>query len=230
MAVITGYGFFLPLLLIYLIIIRPVGQKESYLLIWIFISLLLIFLPWGSARLFFNGLMFPLGMMAVRIIGEIFSYRLWLVLIILLVFPFTNYYIFYRRIRETGVVGNNWIYLPKSIKESFGFLSRQPEKNVLADYVIANQIPHYTGKHVFFGHWVQTPEAERKYRQLDLFYQGEMTDSAICNFLYDNHINYVLYLRSKLRSGQTVKPSSCLKSVLVNQDSSIYRVLKKRRY
>ena len=68
-----------------------------------------------------------------------------------------------------------------------------PKDGILASPVTANFIPAYTGKKVYAGHLLQTPDIEDKISRLPKIYSGLPTPETAIKYLKEQNVSYVLY-------------------------------------
>ena len=121
---------------------------------------------------------------------------------------------------------NRWYYISENEKKGIEFLSNvKDDKGVIAAYTLGNYIPAYTGKNVYFGHWIQTPNAKDKYNKVMDFYKGNMSDKEAVKFLDENNIGLIMYGNEEKLIGKL--KYSFLKSIYKNKEIEIFNI---RRY
>jgi len=204
-AIFTGYGVFLPLFIYSYLKIKNHDQEKFFLLTWFVVSVCLSFLPLGIARFYFRSLFFPLILTSLIFFKQLsqkyFRLSLMIIIILVLVAPLSNFYIFSRRI-ESIYENNAWFYQSSAVEEGFDYLKNQSKDGVLASYVIANSIPAQTGKSVYFGHMIQTPMSGDKREKIGKFYANDLNEQQALEFLKVNKINYVFYSAEEQKLGE----------------------------
>jgi hypothetical protein len=222
-SLIMGYGVFVVLFASLRFINKTSVPKDLifFLNLWVIVSVILSYLPFGFSRLFLRGLFFPLVLLSLIYIRHIFDVKLKKVVIFLfcLFLPLTSYYVFASRIRAVNV-RDNLIYISEDTNAMFNFLTTKTQDGILSFYRLGNFIPAKTGKSVYFGHWTQTPDAAAKADEIYKFYAGLMTDTYAEYFLAQNHISYIIYGREEISLGGHLYPF--LKLVYVNQSVRVY--------
>lgn len=224
LSLILGYGLFFPLFIYQFFLLKHNRPERLFLVIWILISLILSFLPTGIARFYLRGLFFPLSILLALTIKEskkqVVRSVLTIIIICILVWP-SSFYILYRRIEETNRV-NAWYYQSKEVNDIFTILQKSSKDGVLSGYTISNLLPSLTGKHVYFGHYIQTPHAEDRIKDVTIFYEGHATNVEAYKFLNTNKINYVVYGSEEKKMGKFNYPF--LKPLYKSTEATLYEV------
>ena len=145
-----------------------------------------------------------------------------MVIFILLTFP-SAVFIFSSRIRETGR-NNPWYYLPEEYNYSYGFISTLPKDGILSTYMMGNVIPAYTGKRVYIGHTLQTPDFNSREKLVSHFYRGEMSSQEAIQFLNNNNINYVYYSHFENLVGTKFSDYKFLTPIYKNKGAVVFEV------
>lgn len=221
-SVILGYGFLLPFCFYQIFTLKSNEDEKIFLCFWFLVSFIFgFFLPFG--RFYFRGLFFPLGLLSVMGVskishGEKFK-ECYFVFLLTLITSFSSFYIFSQRINEAGK-NNRWFYLRKEIKEGFLFLEKRKENGILASYTLGNYLPAFTGKNVYFGHWVQTPKSSEKWVKLINFYSGKYSEEEANKFLKEGRINVIVYSDEEKEIGKL--KYSFLKRIYKNEKIEIY--------
>lgn len=195
--ILLGYGIITPFLILQL---KLHAEKNSiyFLNIWFFTSLLLSFLPLGFARFYLRGLFFPA---IILIVSSLITWPISLtyikrgiILLLLILLPISNIYIFIRRIKEVNE-SNLWYYLANETVSAFKYLNQNTpdQSGVLTAYQNGNLIPAFTDNRVYFGHFLQTPDAQNKIEKLVRFYSRGMSENEAQTFIKNENIDYVFY-------------------------------------
>lgn len=193
--IILGYGVLTPLLIYQLFFSKD--EKTIFLNLWFWISLSLAFLPFGFARFYLRILFFPavlLILLNIKHFSEQLKITQKIILITLaLVLPISSLYITYKRLSETEK-GNPWYYLDSSKQEAFNFLKKTGEgRGVLSSYNFGNLVPAKTSSKVYFGHLLQTPDAELKTQNILKFYANSMEEEQAMQFLDQENIDFIVW-------------------------------------
>ena len=223
-----GYGLFMPIVIYQLTRWKTILPDRRFLLIWVFVSLSLSFLPIGITRFYLRGLFLPLSILVVFALKELkinspVKLSLAIVVILFLSLP-SSLYIFYRRVKETRTI-NPWYYQPRAADEMFDYLQMTNKDGVLAGYTLGNYLPAHTGKSVYFGHLIQTPQATEKLYNLEIFYQGKLQKKEALQFLRYNKINFVVYGHEEKQWGKLKYPF--LHQVFSSKEIVLYEVVGK---
>ncbi|HBH13682.1 MAG TPA: hypothetical protein DDX29_11310 [Clostridiales bacterium] len=199
----SGFGLFLIPIFYYLLSFNKLKEKELFLIIWIGVDMALAFSPVGYARFFLRGAFFPASVLMILIIKKV-SLKVFpdqfstgfLVLLIstLTITSMTNLSIFAQRLLEAETT-NSWYYLPNNEYQALEFIQEEiPHSSViLASYHFGNLLPAHSNQKVFFGHLIQTPNAEEKQQQLINYYSQTLLPEESYQFLLNNKINYIYY-------------------------------------
>lgn len=204
-AIALGYGIFLPLYIYQLFALKIKEDKKIFLNIWFLVSLLLSFFPFGFTRFYLRGLFFPLVLLSLMAVPGICKKthisKQFIVLVLLIFTPLSSFYIFHKRITEVDK-SNKWFYQPLDIKKGFKLLENSKNDGVLAGYVLGNYIPAHTGKRVYFGHLIQTPNAEEKVTAIANFFSGKLDPLQALRFLQKNKISFIIYSNEEKNLGE----------------------------
>lgn len=193
-----GYGILFPLIILQLFV-KKKDDKQLFLLLWFFLSLLISYLPFPFSRYFLRGLFFPgilLSINSLSVISKRFGISKKILLIALLAtVPLSSFYIAYRRIDFIKRGGSRWFFLLKEEKEALDFLDNNAKSGtgVLASYKLGNFIPAYTKSRVYFGHNFQTPGSYEKQNKLTEFYSNMLGAQEAEKFLINNNISYIVW-------------------------------------
>lgn len=227
---VLGYGLVAPLVIYALFKIKK-DDGLIFLTVWLLSGLLLSFLPLGFARFYLRTLFFPAVVISLAALKAISSRmripsKLLLGLFCLLTLA-SSIFITYRRIEEVKN-SNPWFYVSADEEKVFEVLQKQNSPGgVLAAYTLGNMIPAATGKDVYFGHLIQTPQASEKYRFLVRFYSNGLSDDEAKSFLLGERISYIFWGREEQeitkRSSRTDKLKySFLKPAFGRSDTLVF--------
>lgn len=229
-SLLLGYGGFFLFFSIHAFIekeqISASHQKiRLFFMIWLVVSIVLSYLPWmGFSRFYLRGLFFPLtGLLFLHLYytkNQVLQYFLTLCFLVILLFSRFN--IFMLRIESVNDK-NPWIYTENEMIEAINFLKNSPKDGVISlDYSICNLIPAYTGKRVYFGHMLQTPNARERINLVLDFYAGKFSEEEALAFLRSNKIGYVIY---SSKSQESKVPSyQFMENVFKNEKVEIYTI------
>ncbi len=193
---ISGYGFLLPLFFIQLL--SPAKNKYWYLLnIWILVSVLLSYLPFGFARFYLKGIYIPAVFMVFLnlkyLVKTIKLSTFTLVSVLIIFVPLNSVLVTLSRLQSNNKE-NLWVYKKNNIQMAVEFLNKIPtESGVLSLYRIGNLIPARTNNKVFFGHMLQTPNSPAKIKQATEFYAETLSENEAVDFLNKFNIGYVYF-------------------------------------
>lgn len=193
----SGYGF-LALLFIYQLFFIRKNEKLLFLNIWIIVSLIMAFLPFGFSRFYLRGLFFPLTILSVvslKTIAQKYSLnKVFLFSLFVFFSLLSSLRITMERVNAVSQK-NIWYYISKNEFKSLQYLKNnsRSQAGVLALYNFGNIIPSYTKNSVYFGHFLQTPDALEKIKNLNAFYTNSLSQNEAKNFLQENNISYVFY-------------------------------------
>ena len=195
-----------------------------FLNLWFWISLFLSFVPFGFARFFLRGLFFPGVILALKFAATKKDKVLLITLITLL--PISSFFIFFKRIEEVKN-NNSWYYLPADSQQVFGYFNRENEakKNVLTAYYFGNQLPSHSQAKVYFGHLIQTPQAQEKLNKIYAFYQQKYNLKEAEEFLTEAQIDYVFFGQEEKQIAQKqTLDYPFLKPVLETDEMTLFEI------
>jgi len=229
--ILGGYGV-LDIFVLLQLLNRKKTEKSLFLLIWLFTSILLTFLPFGFSRYFLRGLFFPcvlLSLMYLENPPKLFKkYEKLIYLTILFLVPLNSILIFKTRMEVVKDASIRFVYINSEEKEAMDFLKNNtsPGSGVLADYILGNFIPVFTYNRVYYGHNTQTPNAPEKIVNLTKFYSNEFSDQDAKKFLKDEGISFIVWGPDEKQitkeSGTSVLKYSFLESVFSNHLVKIF--------
>jgi len=231
---ITGVGFLLPLAV--WAIIKRVKEKKLddvflFLTAWAVAGFLLPYLPFSFQRKLFMGTQIPLAILATMAVAPeyITRYRNALPLLLFFLFP-SNGVILATDIYS--LVTNRPLYpqptyLSRSEIEALNWLRdyTNPEEVILAIPDFACYIPALSGRRVYAGHWGETPDYSKKYKEVLRFYKDREKERREA-FLREKDIEFVYYgnYESFLAPEFLNFDSPFLQLVFQNEEAKIWRV------
>jgi hypothetical protein len=182
-------------------VVRQHEQSARVLLVWVLISLVLIYIPLGLQRRFLMGLYVPLVGLAVyglEVLAARYSFRFarWAALLTLgLALPTTLL------ILAVGLLGAQTrdpsLYLTHSETQALKWLESNTPANalVLAAPETGLLIPARTGRRVIYGHPFETINAEAEKARVEKFFQGVGPGNvpSASDFLEQRQVDYLFY-------------------------------------
>lgn len=176
------------------------------LLIWCVIQSALLYVPLTIQRRLVEGLQLPLAIAASVAVFAITTrtlrhfkdvrYRNAVFVGIIVFASLTNLGFVVGQFVDRGPrTDDAWRYMPADLNSAFDWLqSNAPPDSVLfTSYVTGNMAPSRTGLRVFFGHYAQTIESDRKAEQVTAFYSNAMSEEAKRRLFEAHHVSYVIY-------------------------------------
>jgi len=222
-----GIGTFcLPLILG----VKMLIKKEAYrfLYLWIFIDVMLAYLPLGFGRYYFLGIFVPLSILLVSFLENFNPKTRFIFAPVIIIFStLTGVIVLFYRISSTIDV-NGSSYWHKNDTEVISYIRKNLtiKDNVLSTYPFANIIPTFLSVHVFFGHYYQTPNSAEKLSYLKNFYGNHMPENTALEFLKEKGISYIIWTSINSDWPNTflldMPKYSFLKEVFKNETYSIY--------
>ncbi|KKS65144.1 hypothetical protein A3A14_00170 [Candidatus Daviesbacteria bacterium RIFCSPLOWO2_01_FULL_43_38] len=194
---VLGYGI-ISIFMVYQAIYLKKDKTTVFLNIWFFSSLLLSFLPFGFSRFYLRALFFPaviLSLLSLELISsKLHLSKKFLISILLVILPLSSFYMSYKRVAEVEN-NNHWYYLKSTEREALEFLDTKTPKGsgVLASYTMGNYIPANTNNKVYFGHLLQTPDAEEKINNIIMFYSNKFSEDDAAEFVKEAGITYIIF-------------------------------------
>jgi hypothetical protein len=201
---------------------------RNLLLAWLFLGLILIYVPFGLQRRFMLGLFIPVAALALigikwlvqknpRKLGLIFP-------IIFILSLLTNL-----TILMAGVWGgqnhNPAIFSNADEQAVLGWIAQSTPQNsvLLASPEISLLIPAQTGRRVVYGHPFETANASVEKEGVEYFYKGKLSNEMGLAYLSSHGINYVIFGNREKTMGYPPILSN-LKLVFQNQTEKVYSV------
>ena len=243
--VIVGFGAMVPLAVVGSLLWRrrsaanrSVLARLLFLLSWIAFQSVAIYAPVIFQRRFVQGLQFPLLLLSSVAVVALLSQSVrrvfwprWIhplvgaVLLGVLLIPSSFY-----------ALANNLSLMAKNRPEIF-YLSRgewnaarwlhdnaSGDDLVLSSFASGNGLPGYSGVRVYAGHWVATPDAERRSEETIRFFGPSDDDLWRQSFLSRNDISLVYVGPTEKRLGAYLMDKDFLRPVHESTTVTIYRV------
>src|SRR3989344_1154207 len=187
------------------------SNKLLFVLVWLFVQFLIIYFLVNYQRRMSEGLHFPLvflttiGLFGLYLLINkrenkftkfLFSQRYILLLILVGLLPLSNLFqiavdsYIYLDHRETS-----FAYLDKKVVEAASWLKTIPNDKIIfnsAENVI-NILPAFSGRTVYVGHGVETPNFRYKQKEVDWFFTKNRLDEIERRFLIKRNISYIFY-------------------------------------
>ncbi len=201
---------------------RDLAQVK-FLSVWYLIAIFLSFFPVGFSRFYLRPLIFPLAALSLLWIRDIWRKQrslAWIVILSLWIYlPLTQFFIY--RSRMQAINGDNpWVYQSQAFGQALAFTREKQLSNILTGYTSGNLIVAHTGKQVYLGHLIQTPNALKKQSSAASFYSNQKTEAEALDFLQKNNIEFVFYSSNEESMG---KPEySFLKPIFSQDEVKIY--------
>ncbi|MDH7475910.1 MAG: hypothetical protein QHH09_00360 [Microgenomates group bacterium] len=201
------------------------GKKEFiFLALWPIVQSLLFFfgdyLKIHPLRIFSGLYYLPLALFSAIFVKEIFPKKFWLVIFILFVITFPNYYLSYidrlyafTNFKEFG----RFSYPTKKQVEALRFLEKNSPvgSGLLAMYEISSLSIGFSGNSSEFS-----LDQQIKAR----FYNNQMDNQEALNFLKKNHFDYVYFGYQEAYGGGNPEKYPFLKKIFENEEAKIYKV------
>lgn len=229
LSILLGYGLFFLVYLKSFCKAKCSFSLRIFLMIWITLGILFSLFPFfGFSRFYLRGLFYPIAILVFLEIKNLLKQEnrslVFIICVILLIFGLiTPAFIFSKRLNEVHQ-NNSWYYLPLEYKSAFDYLKKSSRDGILAHPTLSNYIPAFTGKKVYAGHTLQTPDYENKINQARSFYENKYSRADSYNFLKKNNIHYVLISDFEKNWGPKLEKYTFLKKIYQNKRIAIYQV------
>lgn len=220
-----GFGLLLAIA-IYKFQKTKLTKFDQFLFYSLICQILLSFLPLGISKFFFRGSFFFLTIFTLPYIFSFFHTRYHPYLFVLTTILtcssfFTIFFLRLQAIQES----HRWIFLTQTEKNIFNYLQKkQDNKAVLTLSFIGNLTPAHTGKPVFLGHHLQTPDFDSKIDQAISFFRQNLTDSQALEFLIQNHITWIILDKEVQELNIDKLDYDFLQTIILEPDTSLYQV------
>jgi hypothetical protein len=203
-------------------------EQGKLMILWTFLSLGLIIVPWNLQRRFMTGIYVPISCLAVfglRTLNDKvnISNRISMILLIIFALP-TNWIIIYSGLQASNTL-DPAIYLDSGLVEAFDWIEDNiPHESVfLTDEITGLYIPSWTGRRVVYGHPFETVNAEVQLDYLDDFFDKKLSGDNVTPQLTERGVDYVLLLRANGPDDEDWLGAK-LSLLYENTDVSIYEV------
>ncbi|MFA6410029.1 MAG: hypothetical protein WCW26_00425 [Candidatus Buchananbacteria bacterium] len=225
-----------------LIFKKGLSKRLTLVFVWALVSFCLIYFPVNFQRRLTEGLHFPLVVLATiglfvvcqiifsqksKLSKFLFSQRYVVLFFIVTLFIISNIFIL---ATDLFIYADSrpWAYLDTGLIKAAGWLKAVDGDKVVfnsAENVI-NVIPAYSGKRVYVGHGVETPNFKQKQEEVNWFFTKNRSLDIEQSFLSKRNINYLIYGPAEKEIGNyqpEIKPY--LKEVYRNEQVIVYQVL-----
>jgi len=194
-----GLGVWLPLAVVGAYRVwktnRPVSRAvAAALVVWIVLTLVLMYVPYPLQRRFVGGVFMPVGILAGVgthwVVTSLLSLRRVLVLAVLIAFGFSSNGLILLVTFTAPRQADTKMYLTNDEAAALNWLELRvsPDDVVLADTRLGNFVPGWTGARSVYGHSIETMNAEAKQAEVTDYYEsGPNTD-----LLERYHVQYVI--------------------------------------
>jgi len=178
------------------------GMKSALLLIWIWIGIILLYVPFGLQRRFMMGLYVPVTILGVLGLSLLFNpnsrkrrARLWLsyILLLVLVIP-TNIVVLLAANHGIKTLDPK-LFLTQEEAKAFSWLEVNSDPNalILASPDTGMFIPAHTGRRVIYGHPFETVDAEEQEAFVEDFFLGHLTEPEAISEFNQRGIDYIFF-------------------------------------
>lgn len=178
------------------------GMKSALLLIWIWIGIILLYVPFGLQRRFMMGLYVPVTILGVLGLSLLFNpnnqksrTRLWLsyILLLVLVIP-TNIVVLLAANHGIKTLDPK-LYLTQGEAKAFSWLEVNSDLNalILASPDTGLFIPAHTGRRVIYGHPFETVDAEEQEAFVEDFFLGHLTEPEAISEINQRGIDLIFF-------------------------------------
>lgn len=210
-----------------------IEPKLRLLILWIFLTFLLIYSPFNIQRRFIEGVHIPFGIITgIFIFTILYDFLIkiinkklvtFVIIILLLLMIPTNIYHLYIRFDNLNngrgyfpYLVNNYLYPEEH--EALLWLAENSNENeiVFSTYNIGNYIPSYMNNRVYLGHWAQTINFEKKSQEVIDFYKGNPVEL--------NNIDYIWYGIEEKRLNNNLVPPENSDIVFNNEKVTIFKL------
>lgn len=215
-AYLVGFGLLIPFAIIGMEkVIREKNITYKLLLVWFFVTGVMLYFPFEMQRRTVEGIHTPLAILAG--IG-LFSFadkfkKHWLDITIGAIFLLSlsslySIYTDFSTIKKDSVK-NYYYYITKPEAKGIGWLKSHTNDNdvILSNWFYGNLIPGLTGRTVYLGHKAQTIDFEQKISLINNFLLSSDTKLSL-SFLEANKIKYIFLGNNDSMLSYGFKPDS----------------------
>jgi hypothetical protein len=174
------------------------SEQGRLIVVWVAVSLILIFIPWNLQRRFLSGSYVPLAGLSVFgievIINKIsIKFRTMATFLFCLILP-TNAIVLLSGI-QAAAGQDPKIFISSTITDGFDWLTGNSKKDAI---VLANEknglfIPSMTGRKVVYGHPFETVNAKREKVFMEKFFQGKLQTEIVKAQLTQKGVDFIFY-------------------------------------
>lgn len=227
-----GYGLLIPLSLVGAeILLKKSDEKNILIISWVFSTFVLVYFPLLFQRRFIEGVHIPMAILAAQ--GLIFMvnkrFKTQLLTVVIIVLSLSSMALIindHKQINQESS-SNYYYYLLDQEVLALDWLKTNSTVNqgVLANWFYGNLIPGFTGRPVYVGHKIQTPDFNKKIEQIDKFILSNDNNENYL-FLKNNNINFIFLGKNDTMIKYGFKPDnkSYLTKVYSNGGVNIYKV------
>lgn len=239
----VGYGLILPFSVVGLLQYRKKKSPKHFLIVfWVFSTMLLLYSPITFQRRFSEGLHIPLAILSTVGIIETGRYLSKFIKTRSKSSVEYSFAIFILMIAMLGLFGNiyddisaiasdtqsqYYYHILNSEYDAMIWLKNHSNSDdlILSNVFYGNILPGISGRKVYVGHNIQTPNIDKKVLVAASFLQTKNTNKAQ-SFLKDNKITYIYFGKNDdmLKSGYKPGSKSYLHKVYTNGGVEIYKV------
>lgn len=201
--ILLGYGFVFIFAIVGIVFIKKFESIKKYfpVLIWFIIGLLTIYIPFSQQRKFIMGYEIPLAILCgfgIYYALKNFNLKLYFALLLILMFG-TNLSVMVTDINKLKEFSTQTQYLAYLSKDELDVLNKLNsldfDEPIFAPPQIALFIPEYSGKRVYYGHWSETPDFQKKLKEYVNFTKNGVT----------NQKNLIIYEKNEIKLEKNFK-------------------------
>lgn len=209
-------------------------EEKSLIIVWFAASLILPFFPVNFQRRFIEGAHIPLAILASE--GLFFlvnkqakTSRLIFIGITIFILALSSISLVIRDIKDISKesTAGYYYFILKEEKTALSWLKENSkiDDGIMANWFYGNIIPGLTGRRVYLGHKIQTPDFDKKVEQINLFLLNKDDDSAY-KFLKENNLKYIFLGKNDSMIIYGFKPEEkpYLTKAYDKEDIKIYKV------
>lgn len=242
---ISAYGFLFILAFIGVFqSIKQKGDRFSFLVVWFFSQMVLIYSPLPLQRRLTEGLHVVITILAIIGIFTLYNflkgkitYQKFLKFFgPSLKFFFISLFVLFFGLSNLAIISNDILlilkkelFFDKEKKEAMQWLKRNTREDdiILANpYWNGNFIPGIAVRRVYIGHGVETAYSSIKEKELRWFFKDNENDSKKYQFLKKKGIDYLFYSDEEMALGQfNPEQKHYLKKVFEQRGVTIYQVV-----
>ncbi len=223
-------------------IVRESTPSASHLLlvVWAWVQLSLLYAPFNFQRRLNEGLLVPMVLLSAlgisaylyahpEIISRVWKsqYRFFVLAILGLAMTITS--LFHVAVDISIYMGQpeGLHRIPKGIQEASQWLANTPSQSIILNSasIGANPVPAYSGRRVYAGHGVETPQWRDKQKSIEEFFHRNHGEEEELLFLGNAGIDYIFYGPEEMMLGDYAPhEKSYLSEVYTHNGVRIYKV------